>query len=45
MSMKEGIRVWGDKTERKFYGRKGRRRWRGNLLHKGRVLEEATGRR
>jgi hypothetical protein len=32
--MKEGRRVYGDKTERKDYGRRGRRRWRGNLLRK-----------
>lgn len=33
--MKEGKRVWGDKTERKDYGRLGRKRWRGNMLNKG----------
>lgn len=34
MGMKEGIRVWGKKHERKFYGRLGRKKWRGNLLQK-----------
>lgn len=34
MSMKEGKREWGDSTERKAAGRRGRKRWRGNLIKK-----------
>lgn len=40
MSMKEGIRIYGKKHERKWYGRKGRKALRGNLLRKMSALRE-----